>query len=193
MIKNEAITALKVFILFSAITGILYPLSITAIAQITMPYQANGSLIKENNKIIGSKLIGQDFIDPKYFQSRPSAAGKGYDASNSGATNLGPSSKKLINQVTDRIKKVRIDNNLKQDQNIPADMVLTSASGLDPHISIENAMLQTARVTRLNNISEKEVKSLITKNTEPDFIGLWGQPGVNVLELNLDINKVSRK
>ena len=193
MIKNETITALKVFIIFSILTGIMYPLGITAIAQITMPYQANGSLIKQNDKIVGSKLIGQNFTDLKYFQSRPSAAGKGYDASNSGADNLGPSSKKLMDQVADKVKQVRIENNIPANKPVPADMVLTSASGLDPHISIENAMLQAARVSKLNNISQTKVKDLITKNTDPDFMGLWGQPGVNVLKLNLDLNNFSRK
>lgn len=193
MIKNETITALKVFIIFSVLTGIIYPLGITAIAQLTMPYQANGSLIKENGKIIGSTIIGQNFTNLKYFQSRPSAAGTGYDAANSGATNLGPSSKKLMSQTADRVKLVRIENNIPAGKSVPADMVLTSASGLDPHISVENAMLQAVRVSKLNNIPENKIKNLIAKNTDHNFIGLWGQPGVNVLKLNLDLNNISKK
>ncbi|MFA6988990.1 MAG: K(+)-transporting ATPase subunit C [Candidatus Gastranaerophilaceae bacterium] len=190
-IKSEIITAIKAFIGFSILLGIIYPLTITGIAQIAMPYQANGSLIKENSKIIGSTLIGQKFDSPKYFQGRPSAAGKGYDATSSGGTNLGPSSKKLIDQVADKVKQARTENNIPQNKSVPADMVLTSASGLDPHISVQNAMLQAARVSKLNNIPEDRVKILIAKNTDPDFIGIWGQSGVNVLKLNIALDNLS--
>jgi K+-transporting ATPase ATPase C chain len=189
MIKNETITALKVFIIFSVLTGIVYPLGITAIAQLTMADKANGSLIKNDNKVIGSKLIGQNFTDPKYFHSRPSAAGAGYDAASSAGTNLGPSSKKLMDQVAKQVAQVRSDNNIPNSMPLPADMVLTSASGLDPHISVENAMLQVTRVSRLNNISEDKVIKLIANNTDPDFLGIWGQPGVNVLKLNIALDK----
>ena len=191
MIKNETVTALKVFLLFAVLTGIIYPLSITAIAQITMPYEANGSLIKENGKVIGSKLIGQNFDKLEYFTGRPSAVN--YAADSSGASNLGPSSKKLMNRVADRIKSVRAENNIPADKTIPADMVLTSASGLDPHISVENAMLQISRVAKERNLSETKLKELIAKSTEHDFIGLWGQSGVNVLKLNLELDKISGK
>ncbi len=120
MIKNETITAIKVFLFFSIITGIVYPLGITVIAQITMPYHANGSLIKENSKIIGSKLIGQNFDRPEYFHSRPSSVN--YNAAGSGASNLAPSSKKLMNQVEERIKLVRTENNIPAGKPVPADM-----------------------------------------------------------------------
>jgi len=187
MIKNETITALKVFILFAILTGIIYPLSITAIAQITMPYRANGSLIKKDGKVIGSELIGQDFDKPEYFTGRPSAVN--YDAAGSGASNLGPSGKKLINRVEEKIKSVRAENNLPAGKTVPADMVLTSASGLDPHISLENAFLQVSRVAEKRNLPESKLKGLIKKSTDHDFIGLWGQPGVNVLKLNLELDK----
>ena len=189
MIKNETITALKAFLLFAILTGIIYPLSITAIAQITMPSQANGSLIKANGIIIGSKLIGQNFDKPEYFHSRPSSVN--YDAAGSGGSNLGPSSKKLIDQVADRIKSVRAENNIPTNKTVPADMVLTSASGLDPHISTENALLQLQRVAKNRNISESKVKELVKKSTDHDFIGIWGQSGVNVLKLNLALDNLA--
>ena len=189
MIKNETITALKAFLLFAILTGIIYPLSITAIAQITMPSQANGSLIKANGIIIGSKLIGQNFDKPEYFHSRPSSVN--YDAAGSGGSNLGPSSKKLIDQVADRIKSVRAENNIPTNKTVPADMVLTSASGLDPHISTENALLKLQRVAKNRNISESKVKELVKKSTDHDFIGIWGQSGVNVLKLNLALDNLA--
>jgi len=191
MIKNETIRALKVFLFFAFLTGIVYPLGITAIAQIIMPYQANGSLIKENGKIVGSKLIGQNFDEPKYFHNRPSAVN--YDAAGSGASNLAPSSKKLMNQVADRIKLVRVENNIPANKTIPSDMVLTSASGLDPHISIQNALLQLPRVAKERNLPESKLKELIKKSTDHDFVGLWGQRGVNVLKLNLELDKNAGK
>lgn len=191
MIKNETITALKIFLFFTILTGLVYPLGITAVAQITMPYQANGSLIKENGKIIGSKLIGQNFDEPKYFHSRPSAVN--YDAAGSAGSNLGPSSKKLMTQVQNRIKQVRAENNIPANKTIPADMVLTSASGLDPHISVENAMVQLPRVAKERNLPEAKIKELIKESTEHDFVGLWGQSAVNVLKLNLELDKLSKK
>lgn len=191
MIKNETITALKVFLLFAILTGVIYPLSITALAQITMPYQANGSLIKKDGKIIGSQLIGQNFDKPEYFTGRPSAVN--YAADGSGASNLGPSSKKLMNQVQDRINLVRAENNIPANKTIPADMVLTSASGLDPHISVENALLQISRVAKQRNLPETKLQELVKKSTDNDFIGLWGQSGVNVLKLNLELDKLSKK
>lgn len=188
MIKNETITAIKVFLFFSIITGIVYPLGITAIAQITMPYHANGSLIKENSKIIGSKLIGQTFDRPKYFHCRPSSVN--YNAAGSGASNLSPSSKKLMNQVEERIKLVRTENNIPAGKPVPADMVLASASGLDPHISVENAMIQLPRVARERNLPESKLRELVKKSTDHDFIGLWGQRGVNVSKLNLALDNL---
>ena len=191
MIKNETIKALKVFLFFVILTGVVYPLAITAVAQITMPYQANGSLIKQNDKIIGSKLIGQNFDEPEYFYTRPSAVN--YDGAGSGASNLGPSNKKLMNKVQDRIKLVREVNNIPANKSIPADMILTSASGLDPHISIQNALLQLPRVAKERNLPEAKIENLIKNSTDPDFIGLWGQRGVNVLKLNLELDKLSKK
>lgn len=181
---KEIITSIKVFIVFSVLLGLIYPLTITGIAQATMKNKANGSLIKINEKIVGSSLIGQKFDKPEYFNSRPSAVD--YNASGSGASNLGPSSKKLIAQVKDRIVKYKVQN----AKNLPADAVLTSASGLDPHISLENAQFQIPRISKIRNISEAKLNELVNKNTDHDFVGIWGQEGVNVLKLNIALNKV---
>jgi len=179
------ITSIKVFIVFSVLLGLLYPLAIAGIAQATMKDKANGSLIVKNGQVVGSNLIGQTFDKPEYFNSRPSAVD--YNASASGASNLGPSSKKLIARV-----KETINNEKLGDKNIPADSVLTSASGLDPHISVENAKLQIARISKIRNISKSELEKLVSKNTDHDFIGIWGQPGVNVLKLNIALDKESK-
>lgn len=179
---KETITAIKVFIVFSLLLGLVYPLAITGIAQATMKDKANGSLIVKNGQVVGSNLIGQKFDKLEYFNSRPSAVD--YNASGSGASNLGPSSKKLIERVKETITKEKLGN-----KNIPADMVLTSASGLDPHISLANAQLQIPRIAKVRNISETEIKKLVAKNTDPDFIGIWGQQGVNVLKLNIALDK----
>ena len=190
-IKSEIITSIKVFIGFSIFLGLVYPLAMTELAQITMPDKANGSLIKDNGKIIGSSLIGQKFDKPEYFNSRPSAVD--YNASASGASNLGPSSKKLMAQTKEKIKEVKLANNLSATQKIPADMVLSSASGLDPNISIENANLQVQRISKARNISETKIKELINKNIDSNFLGIWGQNSVNVLKLNLALDKTSGK
>lgn len=175
---KNTIIAIKVFIGFSILLGLVYPLAITGIAQATMKDKANGSLIKINEKIVGSSLIGQKFDKPEYFNSRPSAID--YNASSSGASNLGPSSKKLISRVKETINNEKIGN-----KDIPADAVLTSASGLDPHISLENAQFQIPRISKFRNISEIKLQKLVNKNIDSDFIGIWGQPGVNVLKLNI--------
>ena len=179
---KNVIISIKLFIGFSILLGLVYPLAITGIAQATMKDKADGSLIKIEGKIVGSSLIGQKFDKPEYFNSRPSAVD--YNASGSGASNLGPSSKKLVERVKETINKEKLGN-----KNIPADMVLTSASGLDPHISLQNAELQIPRISKIRNVSETKIKELITKNTDPDFIGIWGQKGVNVLKLNIALDK----
>lgn len=181
---KNVIISIKAFIIFTVLLGLVYPLAITGIAQLAFPNQANGSLIKINNQIVGSSLIGQKFDRPEYFNSRPSAVD--YNAAASGASNLGPSSKKLIERVKADITK----NNLSSD--IPADAVLTSASGLDPHISIANAKLQLPRVAKARNISEQKVQELVAKNIDSDLIGIWGQKGVNVLKLNIELDKISK-
>lgn len=178
---KNIIISIRAFIIFSVLLGLVYPLTITGIAQVAFPQKAKGSLIIENNQVVGSSLIGQKFDKPEYFNSRPSAVD--YNAAGSGASNLGPSSKKLADRVQADIAK----NNLSG--HIPADSVLTSASGLDPHISIENAKLQAKRVAKIRNISEAQMQKLIEKNTDPEFLGIWGQEGVNVLKLNIALDK----
>lgn len=187
---KEILTSIKAYIIFSILLGLIYPLTITGIAQIAMSQKANGSLLVENGKTIGSSLIGQKFDKPEYFNSRSSAVD--YNAAGSGASNLGPSSKKLMKQAQERTKEVRQSNGLKNSQKIPADMVLESASGLDPHISIENAELQAKRIVKIRGISQEKVNELIKQNTDYNFLGLWGQYCVNVLKLNLALNKVGK-
>lgn len=188
---NELIRSIKVFFIFSVLLGIVYPLLITIIAQIAFPYKANGSLVYVNNTVIGSELIGQNFDKPEYFNSRPSAVD--YNAQGSGGSNYGPTNKKLIERTKTQINRIKAENNLNPDYKIPADIVLTSSSGLDPHISFENAELQAKRISKIRNISENNIKNLIQKNTDPDFIGLWGQPGINVLKLNVALDKISKE
>jgi K+-transporting ATPase ATPase C chain len=153
-----------------------------------MSEKANGSLIKKDNQIIGSRLIGQKFIEKKYFQGRPSAVD--YDAGASGASNLGPTSKKLIETVADRIVGTRLTNVISDNIQIPADMVLTSASGLDPHIGMKNALLQVPRIAKIRNIAEAKVIQLVEQCVDRDFIGLWGQSAVNVLQLNIALDNI---
>jgi K+-transporting ATPase ATPase C chain len=169
----------------------LYPLVVFGIAQVAFRDKANGSLIVEKDGTIhGSKLLGQNFTVEKYFHPRPSAAGNGYDAANSSGSNLGPTSQKLNDAVKDRIAAYRTENGLKDTDAVPADAVSASGSGLDPHISLRNAELQTARVAKTRNLSEDKVLSLIRQNTDsPDF-GILGEPGVNVLKLNLALDSL---
>lgn len=181
--KNTLI-AIRAFIIFSVLLGLVYPLAITGIAQVAFPQKANGNLIVENNQVIGSSLIGQKFDKPEYFNSRPSAVD--YNAAGSGASNLGPSSKKLA----DRVKADIAKSNLSK--NIPADMVLTSASGLDPHISIENAKLQAPRIAKIRGLQISKLDELISNNTDSEFLGIWGQEGVNVLKLNIALDKMAK-
>lgn len=181
--KNTLI-AIRAFIIFSVLLGLVYPLAITGIAQVAFPQKANGSLIVENGKVIGSSLIGQKFDKPEYFSSRPSAVD--YNAAGSGASNLGPSSKKLMERVKEANSKWQTANG----KTIPADAVMTSASGLDPHISIENAKLQAKRIAKIRSLQISKLDELISNNTDSEFLGIWGQDGVNVLKLNLALDKV---
>lgn len=154
---KKILMSLRIYLIFTVMLGLVYPIGITLLAQALFPYQANGSLLRKGDTVIGSRLIGQGFTDAKYFQSRMSA--NNYDGTNSGGTNLGPSSKKLMETTADKIAKLRQENGLNPDKHIPADMALTSASGLDPHISIENAVIQSGRVAVARGISLKDVKN----------------------------------
>jgi len=170
----------------------LYPLTVWLLAQGLFPAGANGSLIEKSGKVIGSSLISQGFTDPRYFHPRPSMAGQGYDATSSAGSNLGPTSKKLIDEVGRRVSAYRAENSLAPGDLVPADAVTTSASGLDPHISLKNALLQAPRVARARGLSEGEVKKLVKLHAQGRFLGMIGEPRVNVLMLNLALDGASR-
>lgn len=166
----------------------IYALLVWGPAQLIWPVQSNGSLIQDGDTVVGSSLIGQGFSGEKYFHPRPSAAGNGYDAQNSGGSNLGPTSQKLIDGVKQNVASYRKENNLSSAAEVPADAVTASASGLDPHISPDNAMLQAARVAKARGMDLERVKSMIAAHTVLPAFGLIGDPVVNVLELNLDLD-----
>ena len=186
MMKNLKISILMT-IATALLLGIVYPFAVTALAQLIFPKQANGSLLTVNGKVVGSRLIGQPFSSPGYFRSRPSAAGTGYDASASGGSNLGPTNKTLIDRVSGDAQKLRAEN---PDLPVPMDLITTSGSGLDPHISPAAAAFQASRIAKERGMSEADVNNLITKHTEGRQLGLLGESRVNVLELNLDLDVV---
>ncbi len=191
MIKKQAVIGLVMLIMFTVLGGIIYPLVITGLAQIFWPHQANGSLISQDGRIVGSELIGQSFTSPRYFHGRPSAAGQnGYDASNSSGSNLGPTSKVLIDSIAERARQVRQENGLAPDAPVPADLVTMSASGLDPDISPASAFLQVPRVAKARNLPEDQVRALVASHVVGREWGFLGEPRVNVLELNLALNKL---
>ena len=166
----------------------IYPAVVWAVGQGLFSHKANGSLVKVDGKVAGSSLLAQGFTAPNYFHPRPSAAGQGYDAASSSGTNLGPTSKKLIEDVKQRVASFRTENGLPPDARVPADAVTSSASGLDPHISIRNATLQAARVAKARGIGEKDVLAKVGAHTEGRTFGLLGEPRVNVLTLNLSLD-----
>jgi K+-transporting ATPase ATPase C chain len=191
VIKKQAVIGLIMLIMFTVLGGIIYPLVITGLAQIFWPHQANGSLISQDGRIVGSELIGQSFTSPRYFHGRPSAAGQnGYDASNSSGSNLGPTSKVLIDSIAERARQVRQENGLAPDAPVPADLVTMSASGLDPDISPASAFLQVPRVAKARNLPEDQVRALVASHVVGREWGFLGEPRVNVLELNLALNKL---
>ena len=171
-----------------------YPLIVYAAAQALFHDQADGSLIYDasGKNVIGSALLGQQFTADKYFNSRPSAAGNGYDGLASGGSNLGPTSQKLNDAIKDRVADYRKKNGLKDSDPVPADAVTSSGSGLDPHISLANAALQTPRVAKARGLPEEKVRDLIRQNTGGRDLGFLGEPGVNVLKLNLALDKLSK-
>jgi potassium-transporting ATPase KdpC subunit len=166
----------------------IYPLILWALSQGIFPDRANGSLVIRKGTVIGSSLLAQGFTDPKYFHPRPSAAGQGYDPINSGGSNLGPLSQKLIDGAKQRIAAYRVENNLGLDTPVPIDAVTASGSGLDPHISLQNALLQADRVAKARGMSRELLHKTIESQTEGRDLGLFGEPGVNVLKLNLDLD-----
>ncbi len=183
--KKNFMISIWMTIVTTLLLGIVYPFVVTGLAQILFPRQANGSLISASGKIVGSQLIGQPFSSPGYFRSRPSAAGTGYDASNSGGSNLGPTNKMLIDRIAADAQKAQAEN---PGVPVPMDLVTTSASGLDPDISPEAAAFQVPRVARERNMSEADVRALIANHSQGRQFGFLGEPRVNVLELNLDLD-----
>ncbi len=175
-------------LLLAAVCCGIYPLIVWGIAQGVFPGRANGSLVEVDGKVAGSSLLAQRFTGPKYFHPRPSAAGQGYDAADSGGTNLGPTSKKLIGTVRERVAAYRAENGLLPDARVPADAVTSSASGLDPDISVGNALLQAARVATARGIPKEAVLKRVRAHTEGRDLGVLGEPRVNVLLLNLDLD-----
>ena len=187
----ELRSAVMVTLVFAVVCCGLYPLVVFGISQALFHNKANGSLIVDaNGTVHGSKLLGQQFTADKYFQSRPSAAGNGYDATSSGGSNLGPTSSNLVTTLAQRITDYRTGNGLATNAPVPADAVTASGSGLDPHISLANAVLQIPRVAEARNVSVKKVLELVRANTDPASLGLLGEPGVNVLELNLALDSL---
>jgi K+-transporting ATPase ATPase C chain len=184
----ELRTSLLLTLLLIVLCCGIYPLVVWAIAQCAFPHQANGSLIGGGGKLAGSSLLAQGFAGPAYFHSRPSAAGRGYEAAKSSGSNLGPTSKKLFENVKQRVAGYRAENGLPADAPVPADAVTSSASGLDPHISPENAMLQAGRVAAVRGLSGEEVRRKIAAHTERRSLMILGEPRVNVLMLNLDLD-----
>jgi K+-transporting ATPase ATPase C chain len=169
----------------------LYPLIVFGISQLLFRDQANGSLITgADGSVRGSRLLGQAFSDPKYFHSRPSAAGNGYDATSSGGSNLGPTSRKLNDAIKERLAAYRLENGLSESAPVPADAVTASGSGLDPHISLQNAELQIPRVLKARSVAEERVRELIRQNTNGRDFGVFGEPGVNVLQLNRALDQL---
>jgi K+-transporting ATPase ATPase C chain len=185
---KNLITAILMTIVTTILLGLIYPLLVTGLAQVVFPEQANGSLIKSSDgTLLGSRLIGQPFTSPGYFRSRPSAAGGvGYDAGASSGSNLGPTNQKLIDRVRADVEKLKAENS---SQPVPIDLVTTSGSGLDPHISPAAAEFQIPRVARERGVSVDELRRLINAHTEGRQFGFLGESTVNVLELNLDLDR----
>ena len=191
---SEIRSAVMVTLTLAAVCCGLYPLAVFGVSQLFFRDKANGSLIVDaKGAVRGSRLIGQPFSADKYFHPRPSAAGNGYDAASSGGSNLGPTSQKLNDAVKDRIAQYRKENGLSESEPVPADAATASGSGLDRHISPRNAELQTPRVAKARGISEDKLRELVRENTDSPELGLLGEPGVNVLRLNLALDQLSGK
>jgi K+-transporting ATPase ATPase C chain len=192
MMRRQLVAAVKMFLAFTVLCGFAYTFAVTGIAQLAFHDQANGSLVKVNGRVVGSKLIGQNFTQAKYFHPRPSAAGaNGYDASASASSNLGPTNPALFKLVRDRAVAYRKENGLTPNTAVPADAVTASGSGLDPQISVANARLQVRRVAQARHLSVSAVTTLVARHTQGRALGFLGEKGVNVLELNVALDRLS--
>ncbi len=184
--KKNLLIAIRFTLVTTGVFGLGYPLLVTGISQALFPKQANGSLIEKNGQIVGSRLIGQGFSGDKYFHPRPSAAGNGYDPTASGGSNLGPTNQALVTRVQQDVAKWQQEN---PGMPIPADLVTSSGSGLDPDISPASAEFQVSRVAKARGISAEELRRIVAKHTQPRQYGIFGEARVNVLELNLDLDE----
>ena len=178
-------------LVFTLLCGVVYPLLATAVGQVAFDHQADGSLIERDGHVVGSELIGQVFTAPGYFHNRPSAAGDGYDGSASSGSNLGPTNPDLLNAVTERVAAYREENNLADDAMVPVDAVTASGSGLDPHITVANADIQSARVAAARGLDVSMVLAMVHDYTEARDLGVLGEPGVNVVRLNLALDALA--
>jgi len=187
---NQIKITILATIVMTILFGLAYPLVFTGLAQVLFPHQANGSLVTVNGKVAGSELIGQSFTKPEYFHGRPSAAGNnGYDAANSGGSNLGPTNQKLVDRVKADVQKFRAENP-DYTGPIPADLLTSSGSGLDPHISPASAEAQVARIAKARGVTPDRIAELVAKHTDGRQWGIFGEPRVNVLLLNIDLDQI---
>lgn len=191
MLRRQLRPAIVLTLLLCVITGVFYPGVVTGLAQLLFPRQANGSLVRVNGKVVGSELIGQAFTQPWYFHPRPSAAGNGYDASNSSGTNKGPTDRKLADTLVAGAVADVVAQDSAVKGKIPSDMVTSSASGLDPHISPANAELQVARVAKARGVPETRIREILAQHVEGRQFGFFGEPRVNVLLLNIALDSLA--
>ncbi len=186
---KDIIASTLLILILTASLGVVYPIVVWGIAQAVFPFRSNGSLIEHDGRIVGSELIGQGFLSERYFHSRPSAAGSGYDASASGGSNLGPTNSKLISRIQTDVEELSGNDPTVR---VPADLLTTSPSGLDPHISPAAAEFQIPRVARARGINESELRRIVAESTEAREVLILGEPRVNVLRLNLQLDSISR-
>ena len=184
--KKNFLIAILMTVVTTVLLGLVYPLVVTGLAQVIFPHKANGQLIDHGRKVVGSSIIGQGFTAPEYFHSRPSAAGNGYDAADSGGSNLGPTNQKLLDRVKGDVAAAQAENPATP---VPIDMVTTSASGFDPHITPAAAEFQLPRVAKARGITIEQLRTVVAKHTEARQFEVLGEATVNVLELNLDLNE----
>jgi K+-transporting ATPase ATPase C chain len=188
VVRRQLAPAVVAFLAFTLVTGLAYPLVVTGVAHVAFPGRADGSLVERRGQIVGSRLIGQAFAGDRYFHPRPSSAGDGYDGTASSASNLGPTNPELLQAIRRRIAEYRRANRLSTEATVPVDAVTASASGLDPEISVANARLQALRVARARGLRVAGVLALVSRHTSGRSLGFLGEPGVNVLELNLALD-----